>query len=128
MPLDGRAVALKQLRHLVGSKPHSLIREPNLNLRLSALRPKQYNLSVIHINYSLKVIVHHVVVVLLVMKIIIRLRTTSGAPIIMGATMTAAMIITVEVSVMWIRTIIAVIVPYEYIQIIKLLGIIGIIK
>ncbi len=42
--------------------------------------------------------------------------------------MTAAMIITVEVSVMWIRTIIAVIVPYEYIQIIKLLGIIGIIK
>ncbi len=42
--------------------------------------------------------------------------------------MTAAMIITVKVSILWIGTIIAIIVPHEYIQIIKLLGIIGIIN
>lgn len=40
MPLYGRPVTLKQLRHLVGREPHRLIREPNLNLRLTPLRLK----------------------------------------------------------------------------------------
>ena len=50
MPLNGRTVSLKQLRHLVGCEPYSLISEPYLNLRLAALCLKKYNLSVVHLS------------------------------------------------------------------------------
>ena len=54
MPLNGRTIALKQFCHLVSREPHSFIGEPNLNLRLAALRLKKYNLSVIHIKCRLE--------------------------------------------------------------------------
>lgn len=40
MPLYRSAVELKQLCHLIGGKPYSLIGKPNLNLRLASLRLK----------------------------------------------------------------------------------------
>ena len=58
------------------------------------------------------------------MEIIIRLRTTFGIPILKAGVTTAAKIIIATVYVM----IIALIIPHEYIQIIKILRIIGIIK
>ena len=38
MSWNGRLIALKQLRHLVGSKPHGFIGKTNLNLSLASLR------------------------------------------------------------------------------------------
>lgn len=48
MTLNGRAITLKQLRHLVGGEPDGVVGEADFNLRLAALCLKKYNLSVIH--------------------------------------------------------------------------------
>lgn len=50
MTLYVRSFALKQLRHLIGSKPHGFTGKPHLKLRLAPLRLKQYYLSAIHID------------------------------------------------------------------------------
>lgn len=77
---------------------------------------------------SLKIIIHHVIVVLLVMEIIVWLRIAPRSPFIPGAMTADAIIINIIVSVMLVGAIKAFIIAHEYIQIIEIFGIAGIIN